>query len=462
MKKTILIIDDEPDICQSMSDIFSDEGYNVMTAGDGNEALGKLEKETPDLIFLDIWLPDSDGLKLLPGLKQEHPHVPVIMISGHGTIETAVQATKLGAFDFIEKPLSLDKLVITASNALTISRLQEENVRLKKKYNENRLIGECRPILQLREQIRIIAPTDGWVLIVGENGTGKEMVAREVHRLSNRQNGPFIDVNCAAIPDNLIESELFGYEKGAFTGADRRQKGKFELSNQGTIFLDEIGDMSLNTQAKILRVLQEKTLSRLGNSKPIPIDVRIIAATNKDLEEEIKAGNFRQDLYFRLNVLPIQVPALRDRREDIPLLCETFITNYYNNHGGTYRHLSPEVIARLKEYNWPGNVRELKNLMERLSIMCTTELVQVSDLPPYLRDLKESGRGNAEAHQWSDFLESNSFNDVTKAFEKLYISDKLLKNDWNISKTANLIGMTRRNLHRKINALEISQPDPQS
>jgi len=459
MKKTILIIDDEPDICQSMSDIFSDEGYNVMTAGDGNEALEKLEKETPDLIFLDIWLPDSDGLKLLPGLKQEHPQVPVIMISGHGTIETAVQATKLGAFDFIEKPLSLDKLVITASNALTISRLREENVRLKKKYNENRLIGECRPILQLREQIRIIAPTDGWVLIVGENGTGKEMVAREIHRLSNRQNGPFIDVNCAAIPDNLIESELFGYEKGAFTGADRRQKGKFELSDQGTIFLDEIGDMSLNTQAKILRVLQEKTLSRLGNSKPIPIDVRIIAATNKDLEEEIKTGNFRQDLYFRLNVLPIQVPALRDRREDIPLLCETFMTNYYNNHGGTYRHLSPEVITRLKEYNWPGNVRELKNLMERLSIMCTTELIQINDLPPYLRDLKESGRGKAEAHQWSDFLESNSFNDVTKAFEKLYISDKLLKNDWNISKTANLIGMTRRNLHRKINALDISQPD---
>jgi len=459
MKKTILIIDDEPDICQSMSDIFSDEGYNVMTAGDGNEALEKLEKETPDLIFLDIWLPDSDGLKLLPGLKQEHPQVPVIMISGHGTIETAVQATKLGAFDFIEKPLSLDKLVITASNALTISRLQEENVRLKKKYNENRLIGECRPILQLREQIRIIAPTDGWVLIVGENGTGKEMVAREIHRLSNRQNGPFIDVNCAAIPDNLIESELFGYEKGAFTGADRRQKGKFELSDQGTIFLDEIGDMSLNTQAKILRVLQEKTLSRLGNSKPIPIDVRIIAATNKDLEEEIKTGNFRQDLYFRLNVLPIQVPALRDRREDIPLLCETFMTNYYNNHGGTYRHLSPDVIIRLKEYNWPGNVRELKNLMERLSIMCTTELIQINDLPPYLRDLKESGRGKAEAHQWSDFLESNSFNDVTKAFEKLYISDKLLKNDWNISKTANLIGMTRRNLHRKINALDISQPD---
>jgi len=272
MKKTILIIDDEPDIRQSMSDIFSDEGYNVITAEDGNEALSQLEKETPDLIFLDIWLPDSDGLKLLPGLKKEHPQVPVIMISGHGTIETAVQATKLGAFDFIEKPLSLDKLVITASNALTISRLREENIRLRKRYNENRLIGECRPIIQLKEQIRIIAPTDGWVLIVGENGTGKELVAREIHRLSSREKGPFIEVNCAAIPDNLIESELFGYEKGAFTGAERRQKGKFELSNQGTIFLDEIGDMSLNTQAKILRVLQEKTLTRLGGSSAVPID----------------------------------------------------------------------------------------------------------------------------------------------------------------------------------------------
>lgn len=459
MKKTILIIDDEPDICRSMSDIFKDEGYNVITAEDGNEALSHLEKVTPDLIFLDIWLPDSDGLKLLPGIKKEHPQVPVIMISGHGTIETAVQATKLGAFDFIEKPLSLDKLVITASNALTISRLREENVRLKKRYNENRLIGDCRPVVQLREQIRIIAPTDGWVLIVGENGTGKELVAREIHRLSKREKGPFIDVNCAAIPDNLIESELFGYEKGAFTGAERRQKGKFELSNQGTIFLDEIGDMSLNTQAKILRVLQEKTISRLGSSDPVAIDVRIIAATNKDLEEEIKAGNFRQDLFFRLNVLPIQVPPLKERREDIPLLAETFLTNYYNNHGGTFRHLSPEAITRLKDYDWPGNVRELKNLMERLSIMCATELVQVSDLPPYLRELGSIDKSSSEERQWDDFLESNSFNDAIKAFEKLYISDKLIKNDWNISKTATLIGMTRRNLHRKINALEISQPD---
>ncbi len=459
MKKTILIIDDEPAIRQSMSDIFNDEGYSVICAEDGSQALSLLEKETPDLIFLDIWLPDSDGLKLLPGLKKEHPQVPIIMISGHGTIETAVQATKMGAFDFIEKPLSLDKLVITASNALTISRLQEENVRLKQKYNENRLVGNCKSINQLKEQIRIIAPTDGWVLVIGENGTGKELVAREIHRLSSRHERPFVDVNCAAIPDNLIESELFGYEKGAFTGADRRQKGKFEQSHEGTIFLDEIGDMSLNTQAKILRVLQEKSFTRLGSSKNIPINVRIIAATNKDLEEEITQGNFRQDLFYRLNVLPIQVPPLKDRSADIPVLAENFLANYYNNHGGSFKHLAPEVVNQLKNYHWPGNVRELKNLMERLSIMCATELIQISDLPPYLRARKQSECSPHDNPSWDILLDSDSLAEAVKNFEKLYITNKLHENDWNISKTATLIGATRRNLHRKINALAITQTD---
>ena len=457
MKKTIFIIDDEPAIRRSMSDIFSDEGYTVICAEDGTQALSLLEKETPDLIFLDIWLPDSDGLKLLPGLKKEHPQVPIVMISGHGTIETAVQATKMGAFDFIEKPLSLDKLVITASNALTISRLQEENIRLKKKYSENRLIGNCKALDQLKEQIRIIAPTKGWVLVVGENGTGKELVAREIHRLSSRHERPFIDVNCAAIPDNLIESELFGYEKGAFTGAERRKKGKFEESHEGTIFLDEIGDMSLNTQAKILRVLQEKTLTRLGGSKTISIDVRIIAATNKNLEEEIAKGNFRQDLFYRLNVLPIQIPPLRDRREDISLLAETFLTYYHNNHGGTFKHLTPEVITQLKNYHWPGNVRELKNLMERLSIMCATELVQTTDLPPYLRAGSQATSNTHGSPQWSSLFETDTLTEAAKKFEKLYITNKLHENDWNISKTAIQIGATRRNLHRKISALAISQ-----
>lgn len=459
MKKTILIIDDEPAIRQSMSDIFSDEGYTVICAEDGTQALSLLDKEPPDLIFLDIWLPDSDGLKLLPGLKKEHPQVPIIMISGHGTIETAVQATKMGAFDFIEKPLSLDKLVITANNALTISRLQEENVRLKEKYNENRLIGNCKNIKQLKDQIRIIAPTDGWVLIVGENGTGKELVAREIHRLSNRHEQPFIDVNCAAIPDNLIESELFGYEKGAFTGANKRQKGKFEQSHEGTIFLDEIGDMSLNTQAKILRVLQEKAFTRLGGSKSIPIDVRIIAATNKDLENEIAKGNFRQDLFYRLNVLPIVAPPLKDRREDIPLLAESFLNNFHNNHGGSLKHMAPEVIDQLQKYQWPGNVRELKNLMERLSIMSPAELIQISDLPPYLRTGEQSPTTAQNTPSWDNLLKIDSISRAVKGFEKYYITTKLHQNAWNISKTATSIGTTRRNLHRKISSLNISQRD---
>ncbi len=459
MKKTILIVDDEPAILRSMSDIFSDEGYNVICAEDGSQALSLLEKETPDLIFLDIWLPDSDGLKLLPGLKKEHPQVPVIMISGHGTIETAVQATKMGAFDFIEKPLSLDKLVITASNALTLSRLQEENLRLKKQYNVNRLIGNCPAIAQLREQIRIIAQTDGWVLIVGENGSGKELVAREIHRLSGRHEMPFVEVNCAAIPDKVIDAELFGYEKGAFDGAKRRKKGRFELSHGGTIFLDEIGDLHLDTQARILQVLEEKAFTRLGGDRPIPIDVRIIAATNRDLEKEIEKGDFLRDLFLRLNVLPIQVPPLRERREDIPLLAETFLTNYFNNHGGTFKHLSPEVLERFSHYDWPGNVRELKNLMERLSIMCPSELVQISDLPPYLREESPAGDDTGLQRQWQELMETEALAEAAKKFEKLYITEKLHHYNWNISKTATAIGMTRRNLHRKINALNITQTD---
>ncbi|MBN2809325.1 MAG: sigma-54-dependent Fis family transcriptional regulator [Deltaproteobacteria bacterium] len=458
MKKTILIIDDEPDIRQSMSDIFRDEGYNVIAAEDGSQALSLLEKETPDLMFLDIWLPDSDGLKLLPGLKKEHPQVPVIMISGHGTIETAVQATKMGAFDFIEKPLSLDKLVITASNALTISHLKEENLRLKEKYNENRLIGNCKNITQLKEQIRIIAPTDGWALIIGEDGTGKELVAREIHRLSSRHESPFISVNCAAIPENLIESDLFGYEKGAFSGADRRQKGKFEQSHEGTIFLDEIGELSLGTQARILQVLQEKTFTRLGSSNTIPINVRIIAATNKDLEEEIARGNFRQDLFYCLNVLPIQVPPLRERSEDIPILAENFLCSYHNNHGGAVKHLAPEVISQLKKYHWPGNVRELKNLMERLSIMSASELVQISDLPPYLRSGAQAADTIPSA-AWQNLLRCDSLAEAVKDFEKLYITSKLNASDWNIAKAATIIGTTRRNLRRKITTLGIAQTD---
>ena len=457
MKKTILIIDDEPAILRSMSDIFSDEGYNVICAEDGSQALSLLEKETPDLIFLDIWLPDSDGLKLLPGLKKEHPQVPIIMISGHGTIETAVQATKMGAFDFIEKPLSLDKLVITASNALALSRLQEENVRLKKQYSENRLLGNSEAIVLLREQLRVVAPTDGWVLIIGESGTGKELVAREIHRLSKRHEQPFVSVNCAAIADDQIEAELFGYEKGAFPGAERRRKGRFELGNGGTVFLDEISSLTPNAQARILQVLEEGAFTRLGGDRTIPIDVRIIAATDRDLETEIAAGRFSRELFLKLNILPIPVPPLRSRRDDIPLLAEFFLRNYFKNHGGAIKHLSPEVLELLSTYHWPGNVRELKNLMERLSIMCSSELIQVSDLPPYLRQ-KSPADGDSD-QRWQELFATDLLAEATKKFEKLFIAEKLRLNDWNISKTAEAIGMTRRHLHRKINALNISQTD---
>ena len=457
MKKTILIIDDEPAILRSMSDIFSDEGYNVICAEDGSQALSLLEKETPDLIFLDIWLPDSDGLKLLPGLKKEHPQVPIIMISGHGTIETAVQATKMGAFDFIEKPLSLDKLVITAGNALALSRLQEENLRLKKQYSENRLLGNSEAIVLLREQLRVVAPTDGWVLIIGESGTGKELVAREIHRLSKRHEQPFVSINCAAIADDQIEAELFGYEKGAFPGAERRRKGKFELGNGGTIFLDKISTLTRSAQERVLKVLEESAFTRLGGDRPIPIDVRILAATSRDLESESENGRFSRKLFLKLNILPIPVPPLRARSDDIPLLAEFFLGNYFKNHGGVTKHLAPEVLEQFSAYQWPGNVRELKNLMERLSIMCSSELIQIGDLPPYLR---ENTPAAADAdHRWQELFATDLLAEAAKKFEKLFIADKLAQNNWNISRTAAAIGMNRRNLHRKINTLNITRTD---
>ncbi|HDS17290.1 MAG TPA: sigma-54-dependent Fis family transcriptional regulator [Proteobacteria bacterium] len=456
MKKHIVIIDDEPAIRQSMSDIFTDEGYSVSCAEDGGSALTLLEKESPDLIFLDIWLPDSDGLKLLPGLKTEHPEVPIIMISGHGTIETAVQATKMGAFDFIEKPLSLDKLVITAANALTLSRLQEENLRLKRQYHENRLTGNCPAIIQLKEQIRIIAPTDGWVLIVGENGTGKELIAREIHRLSKRGDQPFIDVHCAAVPEELIEAELFGCEKGV-GGALRRKHGKFEESHGGTIFLDEIGNLSLATQARILRVIEERTFTRLGSNQNIPVNVRIIAATNKNLEHEIHSGNFRRELFNRLDILPIQTLPLRERRDDIPILADTFLAGYFKEHGGSRHHLDPEAIDRLKIYHWPGNIRELKNLMERLAIMCDKELICSADLPPYLRNPEPTLTPNQFV--WNHLLANDSLTEANKNFEKIYLGNKLDENDWNISKTAQRIGISRHSLQRKLKSLALKQSD---
>ncbi|MBN2888724.1 MAG: sigma-54-dependent Fis family transcriptional regulator [Deltaproteobacteria bacterium] len=461
MKTTIMIVDDEPDIRQSLMDVFTDEGYEVIGAENGQEALQLAAQENPDLVFLDIWMPELDGMQALQQLKSTHPEMPVIMISGHGTIETAVQATKLGAFDFIEKPFSLDKLVITTRHALTISRLQQENLLLKERFQEEpKLIGVSPVIQTLQEQIVVIGPTNGWVLITGENGTGKELVARAIHRLSHRRDKQFIDVNCAAIPETLIESELLGHEKGSFTGATERKKGKFELANGGTIFLAEIGDMSLTTQAKILRVLQEQSFSRLGSSKTIAIDVRVIAATNKNLEAEISSGAFREDLYYRLNVIPVHVPPLRERRADIPLLAEQFLHYYAYEKGEPDKHLHPAVMPILQQYPWPGNVRELKNLMERLAIMSMHTEISPDDLPPYLRqggaDSPHADLGNnAQLHMFlADHLQV-----AVNRFEKFYLEKKLQEFDGNVSRTATQIGITRRNLHRKIKALAIKPHD---
>lgn len=458
MKTTIMIVDDDLDVRQSIMDVFGDEGYEVFGAAGGQEALKIVNQENIDLIFLDIWMPDLDGMQVLQQLKEVHPEIPVVMISGHGTIETAVQSTKLGAFDFIEKPVSLEKLVITAKNALTIYRLQQENLLLKERFqHEPHLIGQSPAMQELQQQIAVVGPTNGWVLITGENGTGKELVARAIHRLSRRADKPFVDVNCAAIPENLIESELLGHEKGAFTGATGRKKGKFEQAHAGTIFLDEIGDMSLNTQAKILRVLQEQSLSRLGGSRTITIDVRVIAATNKNLEAEIARGNFREDLYYRLNVIPMHIPPLRERQDDIPLLAEQFLSHYAREKGEPNKLLAPEVMPVLQQYNWPGNVRELKNLMERLVIMSPASVISSHDLPYYMRS-KESKTAMVFAgddHPDSQFY-ADHLSDAVNNFEKYYLARKLEEFDGNISKTAAQIGITRRNLHRKIKALAIN------
>jgi two-component system nitrogen regulation response regulator NtrX len=441
---TILAVDDEATILKSLSGILSDEGFEVLTASNGYEALKIIEKESPDLVLLDIWMPGIDGIETLQEIKRTNPFLQVIIISGHGTIETAVKATKLGAHDFIEKPLSIEKVVVTINNALHFRQLEEENRFLRKKTLEKHSItGNSPPIQALKKQIAVAAPTNAWVLITGENGTGKELVARTVHQMSHRADKPLIDVNCAAIPEELIESELFGHEKGAFTGATAKKRGKFEIANGGTIFLDEIGDMSFKTQAKILRILQEQKFERVGGTRTLTVDVRVIAASNKDLEQEIDKGTFRDDLYYRLNVIPIEVPPLRNRTDDIPLLIETFLKGFYDEGCGDSQTMTPKAIEHLKEYRWPGNVRELKNLVERMAIMTESEVIDVKDIP---HSYKHKGRGLPD----QGMLEVDSLKDAKKQFEKAYIMRKLSENENNISQTADSIGIERSHLHKKI------------
>ena len=453
MFPSILIVDDEPSILQSLSGLLSDEGFEVLTAANGYEALKIVDTEYPDLVLLDIWMPGIDGIETLKEIKKDNPFIQVIIISGHGTIETAVKATKLGAFDLIEKPLSIDKVIVAINNALNFRRLEEENRYLRKKTLEKHSItGNSPPIAALKKQIAVAAPTDAWILITGENGTGKELVARTIHQLSSRADYPLVNVHCAAIPEELIESELFGHEKGAFPGQTTKKIGEFELANHGTIFLDEIGDMSLKTQSKILRVLQEQQFQRVGGNRTLRVNIRVIAASNKDLEKEIEKGNFREDIYYRLNVIPIEVPPLRARFEDIPLLVETFFVECAKQNRSKKKEITQQALDMLCNYSWPGNVRELKNLIERLAIMVERGVIDEFDMPaPYNPDAAE-GMASIEAQL---FL-SHSLKDAKKAFERAFIKKKLLHNKNNITNTAKEIGVERSYLHKKLKNLNIS------
>jgi two-component system nitrogen regulation response regulator NtrX len=446
----ILIVDDERAIQASLRGVLEDEGYRVSAVGSGEEALARVAEESPDVIFLDIWMPGMDGLETLAELKLRRPEAAVIMISGHATIETAVKATKLGAYDFIEKPLSLEKTLLVAARALEHSRLERENRSLREALHRGQeIVGKSALVEALRQQIATAAPTNGRVLIHGENGSGKELVARAIHANSVRRDGPFVEVNCAAIPEELIESELFGHERGAFTGAVARRRGKFETAHGGTLFLDEIGDMSLKTQAKVLRVLEEQAFERVGGKDTIRVDVRVLAASNQDLAELITQGRFREDLYYRLNVIPIEVAPLRRRKEDLPILVEHFIAVYSAENGRRPKAMSVEALAYFLSYDWPGNVRELRNMVERLVIMSPRDVIGPEDLPPPLRP-KEAAVGADEAAR------ERTLREARDAFERAYILAELRAHDGNVTRTAEKLGIERSHLYRKLKAYGIT------
>ena len=460
MARRVLIIDDEASIRTTLSGALSDESYEVMTAGSGEEGLGLLANNNYDAVLLDVWMPGIDGLETLKRIKAGNPEQAVIIMSGHGNVETAVKATKLGAYDFIEKPLSLEKLLVTLRNAFQFQELDTENKILRAEIVRSpNMVGNTDKVLQLKEQIATVAPLNTSVLVTGENGTGKELVARAIHAGGKRKDGAFIAVNCAAIPEELIESELFGHERGAFTGAIARKKGKFDLADGGTLFLDEIGDMSMKTQAKVLRILQEQCFERVGGQQTIRVDVRVIAATNKNLVEAIKNNQFREDLYYRLNVVPIVVPPLRERSGDIPTLLRFYFDYFARELGRDPKQISEDALQLLRHYSWPGNVRELRNLVERLSIMIRRNEIVPDDLPAEILD---SVATNAELPSivyggGIVFDESAGLKEAKHLFEREFIVRKLKENDWNISKTALMLGIERAHLHRKIKAFKISE-----
>jgi two-component system nitrogen regulation response regulator NtrX len=444
----ILIVDDEPDIRRSLCGVLEDEGYAAHAVESGEACLEELRQRSCELVLLDIWLPGMDGMEALGRIQEiPFPERPVVvMISGHGNIETAVKATKLGAFDFLEKPLTIQKISVVAKNALDHRRLQIENSRLKEGAESRyRIIGESVPMKALRHELALMAGTNGRVLIYGESGTGKELVAHALHAMSPRAAELFVEVNCAAIPEDLIESELFGHVKGSFTSAHEAKIGKFQKADGGTIFLDEVGDMSLRTQAKVLRALEEQRFEPVGAADAVQVDVRVVAATNKNLEEEIERGNFREDLFYRLNVIPFHVPPLRDRREDIPLLADYFLHEFTTAYGRKQKELTPEAYRLLQDYHWPGNVRELRNLIERIVILNPQVRVDARHIPlnvtrrPAERPVDRFG----------------SLQEVREAVEREYILKKLEETNGNVTRTAELLGLERSNLYRKMKTLGI-------
>ena len=459
MKYSVLIVDDEAGIRQSLAGVLQDEGYGAQSVESGEECLEFLGNNRCDVVLLDIWLPAMDGLQTLEKIQAlENPPV-VVMISGHGTIETAVRSTKLGAFDFIEKPLSIDKTLLTLRHAFHEIELRTQNRLLREELQgRRRIVGDSVPMKALRQQLALAAPTNGRVLVYGESGTGKELVAHALHRMSARAEQPLVELNCAAIPEELIESELFGHVKGSFTGALEDKAGKFEQASSGTLFLDEVGDMSLRTQSKVLRVIEEQRFTPLGSANNLTVDVRIVAATNKHLDEEIQRGNFREDLFYRLNVIPFFVPPLRDHAEDVPALSSYFLEDFARAYGRKPKHFSESAMDALTSYRWPGNVRELKNLVERLVIMVGGDRIERRHLPPNLykdhgRAKASSGSGRPAAGGFSSLQEARA------AYERDYILRKLEENHGNVSRTAEVLGLERSHLYRKMKSLGIAGRD---
>jgi two-component system nitrogen regulation response regulator NtrX len=443
---TILVVDDEQGIREVLQDVLADEGHRVITVEDGFRALEILEEGTVDLVILDVWLPNMGGIDVLKRIRDGWPEIEVVVISGHANINMAVQAVKIGAFDFLEKPLSLEKTITVVGNALKMEELKRENRNLKQSILfEDEMIGCGEGMKKVRELIDQSAYSEARILILGENGTGKELVAREIHRRSRRAQASFVEVNCASIPETLIESELFGHEKGAFTDAYARRKGKFELADGGTLFLDEIADMSLSTQAKVLRVLQEMKFERIGGEKSISVDVRVIAATNKHIQEEIRSGRFREDLYFRINVIPIFVPPLRDRIEDLVELVDYFMGKYRGSSDESPRRFSEDSLQLLRTYSWPGNIRELKNFIERINIMNEEKVISADAVRRFL-----TSRTDWEKDEVLKGFESMKLNEAKDEFEREFLVKKLEENEQSISRTSRALGITPSHLHNKI------------